>query len=189
MLAALIAFQNKRARVQPQPRLPTIKIDRGGGGGQLWSRSYDVVDVIAAAAAFPENPNESDFDHTVRRLRWIAEALPRVKAEREQREAYAFMAGAQLGASAEREAQTERAKAEQAARVRELTAAIADKLSLEQMIQIVDEFRKPPVRALEISRGQRGGPAGSGVVLAIGLVVGTLLGVAITGKRGKRRRG
>lgn len=120
MLAALLT--NLQNDVVAQPQSSTIYIDRGGGG-QSWPR-YEIVDIIAATAAFPEMAGEDSVARAVRRHRWIGEALPRIKEAREKREAAAFLAGAQLADAAVRE-----------------EFAAAEKLSIEQMVQIIDEVR------------------------------------------------
>jgi hypothetical protein len=168
MLAAIIA-NNQNV---PQPsKLPTVKIDRGGGG-QSWPR-YEIVDIIAAAATFMEISGEEPAARAARRHRWIGQALPFVKEAREKREAAAFLTGAQVGAAAEREAAMAAAKSE--------AAIIADELSLEQMIKIVDDVRG--VDALAQLPRDRGGTSNGAGALVIGLVVGVALGVALVGKR------
>jgi hypothetical protein len=176
MLAAIIAnLQN----VQPT-KLPTIKIDRGGGG-QSWPR-YEIVDIVAAAASFVEISGEDPAVRAARRHRWIGQALPYVKDAREKREAAAFLAGAQVGAAAEREAAEAKAAATTTARSE--AAALADKLSIEQMIKIVDEVRG--IEALVPLRRDRGASSGAAGGIVIGLVVGVVLGVAIVGSRRRR---
>jgi hypothetical protein len=172
MLAAIL--NNLQNVPQPQPQLPTVHIDRGGGG-QSWPR-YEIVDIIAAISAFQEIPGEHPVVRAVRRQRWIGEALPGIKDARERREAAIFLAGAQLGAT------TERAAAEETPGA--ATAAIAGKLSIEQMIKIVDEIRginAAPIRPLPYGRGS----GGAGIM--IGLVIGVAIGAAIVSKQRRRR--
>lgn len=179
MLAAIIAnLQN----VQPQerPQLPTVKIDRGGGG-QSWPH-YDIVDIIAAAATFVEISGEDPITRAVRRHRWIGHALPFVKEARDKREATVFMAGAQLGAATERAAAME---AEMIANSR--VAALAEQLSIEQMInKLHGDARRgdaPPAQP----RGRGDSAPGGGAAIVIGLIVGVAIGAAIVGKRRRKR--
>lgn len=167
MLAALIA-NNQNISQQPE-KLPTVKIDRGGGG-QSWP-SYEIVDIIAAAAAFPEISGEDPAARAARRHKWIGHALPFIKESRERREASAFLTGAQFGAAAEREAALEAS-----------AAAVADELSIDRMNQIVDKMRGVEAPAAK-PRDRERGTSSSGSALAIGIVVGVVLGVAIVGKR------
>ena len=163
MLAAIIAnLQNV-----PQPtKLPLIKIDRGGGG-QSWPR-YEIVDIVAAAATFMEISGEEPAARAARRHRWIGQALPFVKDARDKREAAAFLAGAQVADRAARE-----------------EFAAAEKLSIAQMIEIIDEVRgtdAPPAPALvprdrgEVAEGADVG----GAAIALSLVLGGVaIGIAI----------
>jgi len=190
MLAALLE-NNNNARQQP-----TFKVDpraSGGrsrhniidGGGEQPQR-YNIVDIIAAAAAFPEIVGEDPVTRTARRHRWISEALPYIKEAREKREAAAFLAGARLADAAAEERH-----------------AAQDQLKIEQIIEIIDEVRAtttPAVQTLPIPRSQalmrgpheRGGrsPGGHGFGLFVGgLVVGGLLvGLALR-KRTPQRQG
>jgi hypothetical protein len=176
MLAALLE-NNNNARVQPQPS--TIRIDRGGGGPS-WP-SYEIVDIIAATAAFPEIAGEDSVVRAVRRNRWIGEALPFVKEAREKREAVAFMAGAKLADNAVRE-----------------EFAAAEKLSIDQLIQIIDDVRRAnapmavPTPASAQSHRVRGeandGINFGGAAIAVGLLLGgVLIGSALSNARRRRR--
>jgi hypothetical protein len=182
VLAAIIANLQNIPQSQPT-KLPTIKIDRGGGG-QSWPY-YEIVDIVAAAATFMEISGEDPVARAVRRHRWIGQALPLVKEAREKREALAFLAGAQLGAAAEREAATAEAIA------RSEAAASTNKLALEQIIKIVDEVRGVDASSAQLPlprcRGDSAtGPSGSGAGIVIGLVVGVAIGIAIVGNRRRR---
>lgn len=160
MLAALLQ-NNNNTRVEE--RLPMVKIDRGGGGA-LWPR-YDIVDIASAVAAFPEVAGEDPVARAARRTQWIGHALPHVKAARERQTAAAFLAGAQLADRAARE-----------------EFAAAEKLTIEQLVQIIDEVRAVPpiVKALPspaLVRGERSSDLGVGVaMLAVGLVLGIAIG-------------
>jgi hypothetical protein len=162
VLAAIIA-NNQNV---PQPtKLPQIKIDRGGGG-QSWPR-YEIVDIVAAAATFMEISGEEPAARAARRHRWIGQALPFVKEAREKREAAAFLAGAQVADRAARE-----------------EFAAAEKLSIAQMIEIIDEVRgaDAPAPALVLrDRGEAAeGADVGGAAIALGLVLGGVaIGIAI----------
>lgn len=138
-------------------------IDGGGDGGG----HYSLVDIIAAAATFPEIAGEDATARVARRYRWISEALPFVKEAREKREekiaAVAFLTGAQLGAA------TERAE-----------IAAQDRLKIEQIVKVIDEVRNapPPFPRVSICRGRGTTPAGigaSGPVITLGLVLGGVM--------------
>lgn len=171
MLAALIA-NNQNV---PQPtELPMIKIDRGGGG-QSWPR-YEIVDIVAAAATFMEISGEEPAARAARRHRWIGQALPFVKEAREKREAAAFLAGAQVADRAVRE-----------------EFAAAEKLSIEQMIQIIDEVRgtdaivAPSPALVPRDRGGAAEVDVGGAAIALGLVLGGIaIGVALSNTRRRR---
>jgi len=186
MLAALLENNNnarQQAGFKSDPRASggRSRLDRidGDNGEQHWQ--YNIVDVIAAAAIFPEVTGEDPAARAARRIRWISEALPYIKEAREKREAAVFLAGTQLGAA------TERAEIE-----------AAQKLSIAQLIQIIDEVRatpSPPVPLLRplpkpACRGR--GTAGldfSNATIAIGLVLGgVVIGSLISGARKRRRR-
>jgi hypothetical protein len=174
MLAALLQ-NNNNARVEERP--PTIHVDRGGGG-PLWGPRYDIVDIASAVAAFPEVAGEDSVARAVRRTRWIGEALPRIKEARERQQAAAFLAGAQVADRAARE-----------------EFAAAEKLSIEQLVQIIDEVRgappphlaAPPVPAVAPARVARGG-AGRGVGGDVAIAVGLLIGGIVIGSAIARRR-
>ena len=179
MLIALIA--NLQNPTQPQ-KLPTVKIDRGGGGA-IWPR-YDIVDIVAAAALFPEVSGVDSAARAARRTKWIGQALPFVKDAREKREAVAFMAGAQLAEAV--------AEERHAATVAEWTAldaqrAVTDQLKIEQIIEIIDSVRGTAVtsRAPQVEQGRRGTTGRIGLFVG-GLVVGGLLvGIALSNRRKK----
>jgi hypothetical protein len=182
MLAALIA---NNQNVVPQPtKLPTVHIDRGGGG-QSWPR-YEIVDIVAAIAAFPEISGEHPVARAVRRHRWIGEALPGIKEARERREAAAFLAGATLADAAAEERHT----AADAATEARHTAQ--DQLKIEQLVQIIDSVRGEPMaiavqpaQPRQLERGEHRSTDGGIGLFVGGLVVGGLLvGIALS----KRRR-
>jgi hypothetical protein len=170
MLAAIIAnLQN-----QPQPtKLPTVHVDRGGGGPS-WPR-YDIVDIIAAISTFPEISGEHPVARGVRRHRWIGEALPFVKDARERREAAVFLAGATLADAA----------AEERYAAADAQRATMDQLKIEQLVEIIDSVRAaaaaaaaPPVAVAKapLARGGRVTGMDNGIGLFVGgLVVGGLL--------------
>lgn len=183
MLASIIANLQNVPRVErterPVGKLPTVKIDRGGGGGPLWSTSYDFIDIMAAIQQFPEIAGEDPATRMARRLRWIAAALPKIKEAREKREAAAFLAGASLADAASAEEQRK----------------LIEQLKIEELLEIVDEARAKisariaaptpsaspdpvPVPApaptiarttRDIGRGERGAGSGSAAVVVIGL--------------------
>jgi hypothetical protein len=171
VLAAIIAnLQN----VPSQPRLPTVHIDRGGGG-QSWPR-YEIVDIIAAISAFQEIPGEHPVARAARRHRWIGEALPGIRESREKREAAAFLAGATLADAA----------AEERHATADAQRAAMDQLKIEQLVEIVDSVRgvaAPPSVAVAkaLGRGDRAVGTNNGMGLFVGgLVIGGLLvGVAL----------
>ena len=132
MLAALLQ-NNNNARVEERP--PTIHVDRGGGG-PLWGPRYDIVDIASAVAAFPEVAGEDSVVRAIRRTRWIGEALPRIKEARERQQAVAFLAGVQVADRAARE-----------------EFAAAEKFSIEQFVQIIDEVRGHHLRTSHLACG------------------------------------
>jgi hypothetical protein len=169
VLAAIIAnLQN--VELAPQASLPIVKIDRGGGG-PLWGAQYDITDIAAAIAAFPEIAGEDPLRRAARRTRWIGEALPKIKEARERQNTAAFLAGAQVGAAAQRE-------------IDEEAQGAAQRLSLEQIVRIIDEVRPAPTRVV-VERGSSGPAFAMG--LAIG-AIGAIGAIALLGKRGRRRR-
>ena len=123
MLASIIANLQNVPQLPATARLPVVKIDRGGGGGPSWP-SYDVVDIMTAVQLFPEIAGEDQVTRVVRRMRWIGEALPRIKEAREKREASAFLAGAKLADAAAEERHR-----------------LVDQLKIEQLVEIIDEVR------------------------------------------------
>jgi hypothetical protein len=174
MLIALIAnLQN-----QPQPaKLPTVKIDRGGGG-QSWPRGYDIVDIVAAISAFPEIPGEQPGARAARRHRWIGEALPFVKEAREKREAAVFLAGATLADAA----------AEERHAVVDAQRAAMDQLKIEQLVEIIDSVRGTVVPVAVAKVPPARGDGGAGLFVG-GLVVGGLLvGIALSRRRSAHAR-
>ncbi len=93
MLAAIIT--NLQNQPEEPQQLPTVHVDRGGGG-QSWP-SYEIVDIVGALATFQEIPGEHPVLRAARRHRHVGEVLPRIKQSRENREAAAFMIGVDLG--------------------------------------------------------------------------------------------
>ena len=185
MLAALLQNNNNGRQTQPgfkvDPRSSVGRSRHDSSDEQRWGR-HDVTDVIAAAAVFPEIAGEDPAARANRRVRWIGEALPLIRDAREKREAAAFLSGVQLGAAAER--------AEREA---------SEKISIEQLIQIIDEVRATaPVTAVDKqkhptpvphSRGAGAGRDVSGPMVALGLLLGgVMIGSLISGKSRRRRR-
>jgi hypothetical protein len=165
VLAAII--QNlQSAQPAETTRLPTVKIDRGGGGPS-WP-SYDVVDIMAAAAAFPEISGEDPLSRAVRRTRWIGEALPKIREARQKKEAAAFLAGAYL---ADRAAEERHAAAGSAA------AAPA----------LAELARVAPPRLDRGARRERGQFDGGGGAVVAALILGAAGALALAA-RGRRRR-
>lgn len=190
MLASIIANLQNVPQPEAPSRLPTIKIDRGGGGGPSWP-SYDIVDIMAAVRLFPEVVNEDPVARAVRRRRWIGEALPHIKEARERREASAFLAGAVVAdAAAEERHRIAAAAAEEQHRAAEAVAEehrrLVDQLKIEQIVEIIDEVRgistSPVAAAMPRRRGQYVAGA-SPVAIAVALGVGVAIGVAL----GRRR--
>jgi hypothetical protein len=169
VLAAII--QNLQSAQPARPAaLPTVKIDRGGGGPS-WP-SYQIVDIAAAIAAFPEIVGEHPVARAARRQKWIGEALPRIREARERREAGAFLSGVQLGAATQAQVDAD-------------AAAATDRLKIEQVVQIIDAVRAETAHAAR--RRDRGADApgliGPAILFGgIGLVVGVALA-----RRARRR--
>lgn len=184
MLAAIIANLQNVAPAEIPKRLPMVKVDRGGGGGPLWSMRYDFADIMTAVQLFPEIAGEDSAARVVRRLRWIAEALPRIKEAREKRDAVVFLAGAVVGDSAAEERYRATAAAEDERR------SLVDQLKIEQLVKIIDEVRgarQPadvPVlvrvpRAMSRGRGSGGsGTSPFAIVAVLGIGVG--IGIALS---------
>jgi hypothetical protein len=177
MLAALLENNNNtqpQPSPQPSSRLPTVKIDRGGGG-QSWP-SYEIVDIVGAMAAFPEISGEPPLVRAARRHRWIGEALPVVRDAREKREALAFLAGATLADAA----------AEERHAVVDAQRAVMDELKIEQLVEIIDSVRgatPSPVAMTFHERGAAGPSNGFGAFVG-GLVLGGLVvGIVLASRR------
>jgi hypothetical protein len=199
MLAALLQNNNNARQQQPgfkvDPRASAGRsrpspIDSDRGPSEPRGPSYDIADILAAAAIFPEIASEDPATRAVRRLRWISEALPFIKATREKSEAAAFLAGIQLGAA------TMRAE-----------IAASEKFTIEQLIQIIDEVRgtqpsapvlsppvpipvsKPKPAPVPVPHGRGATAKGlGGVVIALGLLIGgVMIGSRISDPRRKRR--
>ena len=168
MLAALIA--NLQNVVQPE-KLPTVHVDRGGGG-QSWPQ-YDIIDIMAATHLFPEIAGEDSVARAVRRQKWIGDALPHVKEARERRDAGVFLTGAQLGYAAGYEAGAS-ARAD-------VTADLPDVVVTEAAAAWARDAAMP--RA-EQSRGTDGGGAGVGLLVAA-IAIG---GVALLSRSSRSRR-
>lgn len=172
MLAAIIA--NLQNEDQPA-KLPMVNIDRGGGGGSLWP-SYDVADIMTATQLFPEVAGEDGFIRAVRRLKWIGEALPRIKEARERRDAGVFLTAAQLGYAAGYEAGATDHRVPEAAATVQVSEAPAMPPT-PQLLDPVVEFKvaaKRAAEAREIRRPDRArgeGGAGIGVALALAALV------------------
>ena len=183
MLAALIQNNNARAvqpgfRVNPRAdagrsRSAAGEVGRdGAAAGRVY---YNLVDVLAAAASFPEVIGEDPATRAARRLRWISEALPLVQEEREKREAAAFVAGIQLGAAA-------------------VHAGAADREAAESAVEQPAEIRATPSPAeLSAKAVPAAIPRGRGATGNLGIVVGLILGgvaigCAISGSRRAPRR-
>lgn len=186
MLAALLENNNNtHVSPQPSPRLPTVIVDRGGGG-QSWP-SYEIVDIMGAISTFPEIYGEHPVARAARRHKWIGEALPGIREAREKREALAFIAGATLGDAA----------AEERHAAADVQRAIMDQLKIEQLVEIIDSVRGevPATEAVATrspvhERGARNVDGGNGVGLFVGgLVVGGLLvGLALANRRAAQHR-
>lgn len=182
MLASIIAnLQNLPEEIRP----PMVKIDRGGGG-PLWGPGYDIIDIMAAVQSFPEVAGEDQVARAVRRLRWIGEALPKIKEAREKREAAAFLAGATVAdAAAEERHQAAQVAAEDRRR-------LVDQLKIEQLVQIVDEVRgtvATPAMPAPVPR-QRGSGSGTSALSAailVGLGVAIGLGIARSSRPSRSR--
>ena len=154
VLASIIANLQNLPQAEVSP--PVVKIDRGGGG-PLWGPGYDVVDILAAAQSFPEVAGEDPIARTVRRLRWIGEALPKIKEAREKREGGAFLTGVQFGYGAGYD------------------AAVAERSPARERPQAgaITPVRAPVMPRRAPDRGQHEGSGGTGFIvaaLAIGAV-------------------
>jgi len=150
VLAALIAFQNE-GRIQPRP--PTVRVDRGGAGPR-WP-GYQIVDIVAVLAAFPEVAGEHPVARAVRREKWIGEQLPIAREAREAREAAAFLAGATVAESAADDRRVE--------------------LSVAQMVAAFDALREfERARAPRAGRGEATGISAGGAIAIGALVVGAI---------------
>jgi hypothetical protein len=179
VLATVIANLQNVPPAETRP--PMVVVDRGGGGGPLWSTRYDFADIMTAVQLFPEIAGEDSALRVVRRLRWIAEALPQIKDAREKREAVVFLAGAVVGDAAAEERHRATVAAEDERR------SLADQLKIEQLVTIIDEVRgaqqpvEVPVRApRSISRG-RGSDSGASpfaILAALGVGVGIWVAVS-----------
>lgn len=184
MLATIIA--NLQNVPLAATRLPTVVVDRGGGGGPLWSTRYDFADIMTAVQLFPEIAGEDSAARVVRRLRWIAEALPRIKEAREKREAFVFLAGAVVGDSAAEERHRATAAAEDERR------NLIDQLKIEQLVKIIDEVRGAQQLAKaslvhththvprSISRGSGSGSGTSPFAIVAALGIGVGIGIALS---------
>lgn len=163
MLIPLLAHQNSAAVAPSSEKLPTIKIDRGGGGGARWP-GYDVVDIVGALRAFPEIAGEHPVVRAARRLRFVDSALPGIKEARERREAAIFLMGAAVGDRAAEERHRE--------------------LDLRQMIALYDAV----VEARATRSRSRGETLPSGIGLGGGLLLlglGVGIGLAIARRRSR----
>lgn len=165
MLVALIANNQNVVVPSVSLGLPTIKIDRGGGGGARWP-GYNVVDISAALATFPEIAGEHPVTRVARRMRFLDEVLPRIRDTRENREASAFLVGAEIG---RRALLAELANEVAAFRARELPVARAPGPELEE----------------ELPRGRRGGGSLWPLAIAGIAIVGA---IAIAKHKSRRRR-
>jgi hypothetical protein len=149
MLAAIIAnLQNQR-----QPKLPTIQIDRGGGGPS-WPRA-DIADIISALGSFQERFGEHPVARAVRRHQHVGDQLGSITERRERREASAFLTGAVLGRAA----------------------------AIEEMGMIMDEVRKAACaeRAVIVPVGHARG--GSENLFGAVLFAAAAIGVVVIAKR------
>ena len=184
MLAAIIAnLQNVQTEPLAKARLPTVIVDRGGGGGSLWP-SFDSVDIMTATQLFPEVAGEDRFIRAVRRLKWIGEALPRIKEARERREAGVFLTAAQLGYAAGYEAGAAEQRAPEAAVATQAPEAPTTQQLLDPVV--VDPKRNVVAREMRAPRRARGeGGAGIGVVLVLAALV--MGGTALISQRAARR--
>jgi hypothetical protein len=163
MLVALIANNQNVVVPSVSIGLPTIKIDRGGGGGARWP-GYNVVDISAALAVFPEIAGEHPVARAARRMRFLDEALPRIRDTRENREASAFLVGAEIGRRA-------------------LLAELANEVAAFRAREVPEVPRAPELEE-ELPRGRRGG--GSLWPLAIAGIA--IVGAIAIAKRKSRRR-
>jgi hypothetical protein len=180
MLAALLENNNN---TRPQAQSWKVKLDRSGPSRpreSIDSPHYELADIIAATASFPEIPGEHPVARAVRRHKWIDGALPFVKEAREKYAAAAFLAGASLAtnvAGEERQAAEIAAEERHAAEMK-LVAA----LKIEQLVEIIDSVRGvPPATSARLDRGNEG--AGAGLFIG-GLIVGGILaGFALSKRR------
>jgi hypothetical protein len=191
MLAALLQNNNNA-----QPLRTSFKVDPRASAGhsrldindppaqppQSAQQFFDIADIVAAAAVFPEVASEDPITRMARRVRWISEALPFIKDAREKREAAVFLAGAHLADAAAEERH-----------------AAQTQLKIEQIVEIIDAVRRetaPVIPAVASPQPcgshERGHSRGGGNTLGIfvgGLLVGGLLvGHALRKRTPQRRR-
>jgi hypothetical protein len=192
VLAAIIANLQNQEQPQPEPR-PFRWQSRSAGrsnrdGDQSWP-NYEIVDIIAALAAFQEIPGEHPGARAARRHRWIGEALPGISEARKKREAATFLMGAALAEAAAKDqhAEEQRATKERHASEMKLLA----ELKIEQIVEIIDSVRGPAASTalaapVAPARGVRASGAGIGAGLLIGGLGGLLIGMALTKQRRRR---
>lgn len=176
MLASIIAnLQN----VDPvrATKLPTVKIDRGGGGPSFPGQGYEVVDFLAAIQTFPEIRGEDTFVRAVRRARWIAEVLPKIKEARERREAGAFLTGTQFGYAAGYSAGI----ADAAVQV-PVDRAPVQPVEQVAIASVVKEAPKRVEVSRRVDRDRGDGSSGAGLFIAV-LAIGAIGAVALRRRR------
>lgn len=161
MLIALIQNnQNQPGQVVPvSEKLPTVVIDRGGGGPL--GPSYDIVDIYAALETFREVPGEHPVARAARRTRHVQDHLWNLRDVRERREGAAFLAGAALAQSAAEEQRAEERAAEDARHAEEIGKLVAT----------IDALRERLAQKPTPDVARRGGGAGAWVLLGAGVAI------------------
>ncbi len=112
MLGEVLTLLENPSGPSPARKLPTVQVDRGGGGGGPRAVMYDVADYLQAAGSFRELPDEHPVTRAARRAEHIARELVRIKAAREGQEkamAVGMLWGARLERMAATAAEIERA--------------------------------------------------------------------------------
>ena len=188
MHAALLENNNNGRQAQPgfraDPRASAGRqrraVDAPAESQQPW-QGYDPADVVTASATFPRIPGEDPIAQAARLQRWIAEALPYVKAARERRDAVVFLTGAQLADAAAEERHSSEVEALNKQHASEIRAAE------ERHAALINNVRREaavtaPAPIVGNARGRRSSGGGVGLFVG-GLLVGGLIAASLLRKR------